>query len=97
MSRTLSIIGIALTIAYLGVLWFLFDGRLVEIMLMEPNEIGDLLAGIFGPLAILWLILVFSTGRRAAAEHQSFRVAGGRIEEIRRTTGSVGGGIAEAA
>lgn len=59
MSRTLSIIGIALTIAYLGALWFLFDGRLVEIMLMKPNEIGDLLAGLFGPLAILWLILGF--------------------------------------
>lgn len=59
MSRTLSIIGIALTIAYLGALWFLFDGRLVEIMLMKPNEIGDLLAGAFGPLAILWLILGF--------------------------------------
>jgi hypothetical protein len=59
MSRTLSIIGIALTVAYLGVLWFLFDGRLIEIMMMEPNEIGDLLAGIFGPLAILWLILGF--------------------------------------
>lgn len=59
MSRTLSIIGIALTIVYLGALWFLFDGRLVEIMLMKPNEIGDLLAGAFGPLAILWLILGF--------------------------------------
>jgi hypothetical protein len=28
-------------------------------MLMKPNEIGDLLAGAFGPLAILWLILGF--------------------------------------
>ena len=59
MSRTLSIIGIVLSIAYLGLLWFVFDGRLIEILLMEPNEIGDLLAGIFGPLAILWLILGF--------------------------------------
>jgi hypothetical protein len=59
MSRTLSIIGIALTVAYLGVLWFVFNGRLTEILLMAPNEIGDLLAGVFGPLAILWLILGF--------------------------------------
>lgn len=59
MSRTLSIIGIVLTVAYLGLLWFVFDGRLVEILLMKPNEIGDVLAGIFGPLAILWLILGF--------------------------------------
>ena len=59
MSRTLSIIGIVFTAIYLGVLWFFFDGRFVEITLMKPNEIGDLLAGIFGPLAILWLILGF--------------------------------------
>lgn len=59
MSRTLSILGIAITFVYLGILWFIFDGRLTEILLMPPNEIGDLLAGMFGPLAILWLILGF--------------------------------------
>lgn len=59
MSRTLSILGIAITVVYLGILWFIFDGRLTEILLMSPNEIGDLLAGMFGPLAILWLILGF--------------------------------------
>lgn len=59
MSRTLSILGIAITVVYLGILWFIFDGRLTEILLMPPNEIGDLLAGMFGPLAILWLILGF--------------------------------------
>ena len=59
MSRTLSIIGIVLSIAYLGLLWFVFDGRLIESLLMEPNEICDLLAGIFGPLAILWLSIGF--------------------------------------
>lgn len=26
---------------------------------MSPNEVGDFLAGVFGPLAILWLILGF--------------------------------------
>ncbi|TXI51532.1 MAG: hypothetical protein E6Q50_00105 [Lysobacter sp.] len=59
MSRTLSILGIAITVVYLGILGFIFDGRLTEILLMPPNEIGDLLAGMFGPLAILWLILGF--------------------------------------
>jgi hypothetical protein len=59
MSRTLSILGVAITVVYLGILWFIFDGRLTEILMMPPNEIGDLLAGMFGPLAILWLILGF--------------------------------------
>lgn len=59
MSRKLSILGIVLTAAYAGLLYFIFDGRIVESLTMDPNEIGDLLAGMFGPLAILWLILGF--------------------------------------
>ncbi len=59
MSRKLSILGIALTAAYFLLLYFAFQGRAIEILLMAPNEIGDLLAGAFGPLAILWLILGF--------------------------------------
>lgn len=59
MSRLLSILGIVLTAAYLGGLWWFFDGRLTEIRAMPPNNVGDFLAGVFGPLAILWLILGF--------------------------------------
>lgn len=59
MSRRLSIIGMVLTFAYLFLLLFVFNGRFTEILLLKPNEIGDLLAGMFGPLAILWLILGF--------------------------------------
>lgn len=59
MSRKLSILGFVLTAAYVWLLYFIFDGRIVESLSMKPNEIGDLLAGMFGPLAILWLILGF--------------------------------------
>ena len=59
MSRKLSIVGFVLTAAYVWLLYFIFDGRIVESLSMKPNEIGDLLAGMFGPLAILWLILGF--------------------------------------
>jgi hypothetical protein len=59
MSRTLSILGVTITVGYLAILLFIFDGRSPEILKMAPNEIGDLLAGMFGPLAILWLILGF--------------------------------------
>lgn len=83
MSRTLSIIGIALTVAYLGLLWFVFDGRLVEILLMEPNETGDLLAGIFGPLAILWLILGFF--QQGIELRQNTRALEMQAEELRKS------------
>lgn len=59
MSRLLSTLGIITTIAYMAALWWFFNGRLGEIKSMPPNNIGDFLAGIFGPLAILWLILGF--------------------------------------
>lgn len=59
MSRLLSTLGIIVTVAYMAALWWFFDGRLGEIKSMPPNNIGDFMAGIFGPLAILWLILGF--------------------------------------
>jgi len=59
MSRLLSILGVICTLAYMAALWWFFDGRLSEIRSMPPNNIGDFLAGVFGPLAILWLILGF--------------------------------------
>ena len=59
MSRLLSIVGILCTVAWLGVIAWFFSGRLSEIAHLEPNEVGDFLAGSLGPLGILWLILGF--------------------------------------
>lgn len=59
MSRFLSFLGIFCTSFYIIGLWSLFGGRFDEIVLMSPNNIGDFLAGVFGPIAILWLILGF--------------------------------------
>jgi len=59
MSRVLSTIGILATLAYVAFLVWAFGGRLGELQALEPNHIGDFLAGAFGPLAILWLILGF--------------------------------------
>ena len=57
MTRTLSTIGILLTLAYLLGITIFFEGRVSEIRAMEPNNVGDFLAGVFGPITILWLIL----------------------------------------
>lgn len=59
MSRALSLIGILITALYVLALVIIFEGRIAEIRAMAPNNIGDFLAGVFGPLAILWLILGF--------------------------------------
>ena len=59
MSRTLSIVGVFCTFFYLAALLLFFWDRLGEVYSLKLNEAGDLLAGIFGPIAILWLILGF--------------------------------------
>jgi hypothetical protein len=56
-SRTLAIIGVFLTILYVVLLFFVLHGRIGELSSLKLNEIGDVLAGVFGPLTILWLIL----------------------------------------
>ena len=59
MSRALSTIGILATLAYVAFLLWMFGGRIEEVRSLEPNHLGDFLAGVFGPLTILWLILGF--------------------------------------
>ncbi|CAI8791684.1 DUF805 domain-containing protein [Pseudomonas jessenii] len=39
--------------------WWLVGGRIQTLQTMGLNEVGDFLAGAFGPLAILWLVLGF--------------------------------------
>jgi hypothetical protein len=57
MSKTLTWIGIAITAAYLITASALGWGEWNKFAEMKPNEVGDFLAGVVGPLALLWLIL----------------------------------------
>lgn len=59
MGRKLGWIGVVATTVYLLVLCILVWGRLPKLFEMELNAVGDFLAGAFGPLAILWLVLAF--------------------------------------
>lgn len=59
MGRKLSWLGILITAAYALFWTWVLWGRLPEIKKLPLNELGDFLAGGFGPLAILWLILGF--------------------------------------
>ena len=59
MNRTLSVIGGLFTLAYLVLLSFLLGDRIEALVCMPLNEVGDFLAGVFGPLAFIWLVLGF--------------------------------------
>jgi len=57
MTKRYTTIGVVLTIAYLFLLVILLNDRISTLAQMRLNEIGDFLAGIFGPVAFLWLVL----------------------------------------
>ncbi len=59
MGRVLAIVGIVVTVGYLVFVWWLVGERVDSLQTMALNEVGDFLAGVFGPLAILWLVLGF--------------------------------------
>lgn len=50
-------LGLSAAIGCFFLVYFIFEWD--EIRAMSPNEFGDLLAGILGPLALIWLVLGF--------------------------------------
>lgn len=59
MSKKIGWFGAAATAIYLVILGLLVWERLPKLLDMDLNAVGDFLAGAFGPLAILWLVLGF--------------------------------------
>ncbi|MBP2083523.1 MULTISPECIES: hypothetical protein [Pseudomonas] len=57
--RHLGLIGFMLTLAYFAVILPLIWGRLGTLGTMPLNEVGDFLAGAFGPVAFSWVVLGF--------------------------------------
>lgn len=51
--------GVLLTFAYIGVFGWLFGTQISQINSLKPNELGDFLAGVFGPVALFWVVLGF--------------------------------------
>jgi hypothetical protein len=84
MSRVLSTIGIVVTLAYIALLLWMFGGRLDELKSLQPNHLGDFLAGAFGPLAILWLILGFF--QQGVELRENSRALDLQAEELKSST-----------
>lgn len=56
-SKWLMWIGVGITVVYLVCVGWLTATRFEALLALAPNEWGDFLAGAFGPLAFLWLVL----------------------------------------
>jgi hypothetical protein len=54
---TLPVLGMVLTVNYFLLTYYLFHDRFFQIAEIPLNEAGDFLAGIFGPIAFLWLVI----------------------------------------
>lgn len=54
-------LGVALTTAYIGAIVWYFSTKTAgeQLWKLEPNNLGDTLAGTAGPLAFIWLVLGF--------------------------------------
>ena len=59
MSNILTLIGIFISAVYSFIVYKIIGEKLHNLETMPLNEVGDFLAGVFGPLAILWLVLGF--------------------------------------
>lgn len=57
MGRLFTWLGSLGTLAYSGLIAYLIHRRWDKLVALPLNELGDFLAGAFGPLAILWLVL----------------------------------------
>ncbi len=83
MNKKLTWIGIGITVSYLIATAFLGWGQWEKFSEMKPNEVGDFLAGVVGPLALLWLILgYFQQGEELKQSTEALRL---QAEELRNS------------
>lgn len=83
MSKKLTMIGIGITAVYLIAVGLLGWGEWDKFSGMEPNQVGDFLAGVVGPLALLWLILgYFQQGEELKQSTEALRL---QAEELRNS------------
>lgn len=83
MGKLLGCLGGLLTAAYIAGLAWLTKGRLEALKTMDLNAVGDFMAGAFGPLAILWLVLgYFQQGIELRQNSKALRM---QADELRNS------------
>lgn len=81
MGRVLAVVGVVLTLWYLVFAWWLVGDRVHSLQAMPLNEVGDFLAGAFGPLAILWLVLgFFQQGLELRQNNEALRLQAAELK-----------------
>lgn len=82
MNKKLTWIGCAISVLYLIAAVALGWGKWDEIAGLKPNEVGDFLAGVAGPLALLWLILgYFQQGEELRNSSQALQMQAKELAE----------------
>lgn len=75
MSKNRSCVGEAVTLVYVGLLISIAIYRWPEIQDMPLNSLGDTVAGAFGPLAFIWLVLgYFQQGEELRQNTEALRL-----------------------
>jgi PHD/YefM family antitoxin component YafN of YafNO toxin-antitoxin module len=82
-SRRLTRIGLTRTAAWLGFLAIMAVAGWDMLFKQTPNEFGDMLAGVFAPLAFLWLVLgFFQQGKELKASVAALELQGKKLRNF---------------
>lgn len=80
-SSSLTFWGIGASVLYVALMGIYSFVEFNELVRMEGNEFGDLLAGIFSPLAFLWLVLGFlQQGAELRASVEALELQGRELQ-----------------
>ena len=79
--------GLFFSATYISIVLFFFWQKIIEIDKLQLNEVGDFLAGVFGPLSIFWIILGFvNQSRELSLQLKEFKRS---IDEQSKQTESI--------
>lgn len=81
-SRSLEWWAAYITAFYVASAFMVIGAKFDDLILLELNEIGDLSAGIFGPIAFLWLVLGYiQQGRELKLSSEALRLQASELKE----------------